>query len=129
MLTKIFLLMIFCHLIDDFVLQNKFSYLKQKSWWVKACREDGLPFDKYKNDYKMALFEHALEWSIAITLPIMIFVNCPGWLLILLVTLNTIFHLLIDNMKANQLRLNLIQDQLLHFVQIVITFMFIYIGI
>lgn len=129
MLTKIFLLMVFCHIIDDFVLQDKFTYLKQKSWWKKACAEDGLPYEKYKDDYKMALFEHSLEWSIAIMLPIMFFVNCPGWLLILLVTLNIIFHLLIDNMKANQLRLNLIQDQLLHFIQIIITFLFIYIGI
>lgn len=129
MLTKIFLLMVFCHLIDDFVLQDKFSYLKQRSWWKKACDTDGLPYEKYKNDYKMALFEHALEWSISIILPIMFFVNCPGWLLLLLVILNTIFHLLIDNMKANQLRLNLIQDQLLHFIQIIITFLFIYMGV
>lgn len=129
MLTKVFLLMIFCHLIDDFVLQDKFTYLKQKSWWVKVCREDGLPFEKYKNDYKMALFEHALEWSIAIMIPVMIFISCPGWLLLFLVVLNTIFHLIIDNMKANELRLNLIQDQLLHFLQIIITFAFIYVGV
>ena len=86
-------------------------------------------FEKYKNDYKMALFEHALEWSIAIMIPVMIFISCPGWLLLFLVVLNTIFHLIIDNMKANELRLNLIQDQLLHFLQIIITFAFIYIGV
>ena len=104
--------MIFCHLIDDFVLQDKFTYLKQKSWWMKACKEDGLPFKKYKDDYKMALFEHSLEWSIAIMLPIMFFVN-------------TIIHYIIDDAKANKLRLNLIQDQLLHFIQIIITFLII----
>lgn len=67
-MIKIVILMIFCHLIDDYFLQGKFSYLKQKSWWIKACNDDGLSIDKYKNDYKMALLEHSLEWSIAILL-------------------------------------------------------------
>ena len=124
-MVKILLLMIFCHLIDDFVLQDKFTYLKQKSWWMKACKEDGLPFKKYKDDYKMALFEHSLEWSIAIMLPIMFFVNVNGWLLLMCVVVNTIIHYIIDDAKANKLRLNLIQDQLLHFIQIIITLLII----
>lgn len=114
--------MFFCHLIDDFVLQGKFTYLKQRSWWEKACRDDGLPLEKYKDDYKMALFEHSLEWSIAIILPIIFLCNVPGYILLISVILNTIIHYIIDNAKANQLRLNLIQDQLVHFLQIIITF-------
>ena len=120
-MIKALILMIFCHIIDDFVLQDKFTYLKQKSWWIKACKDDGLPFDKYKNDYKMALFEHSLEWSIAIILPIIFLCNVPGWILLLSVIINTIIHYIVDNAKANQLRLNLIQDQLAHFIQIIVT--------
>ena len=44
--------MLFCHLIDDFVLQDKFCYLKQKSWWIKTCKDEGLSMEKYGNDYK-----------------------------------------------------------------------------
>ena len=120
-MIKILILMIFCHIIDDFVLQDKFTYLKQKSWWIKACKDDGLPFDKYKNDYIMALFEHSLEWSIAIILPIIFLCNVPGWILLLSVIINTIIHYIVDNAKANQLRLNLIQDQLAHLIQIIVT--------
>ena len=113
--------MFFCHIIDDFVLQGKFTYLKQKSWWEKACKDDGLSLEKYKNDYKMALFEHSLEWSIAIMLPIIFLYNVSGWILLVAVVLNTILHYIVDNAKANQLRLNLIQDQLIHFIQIIVT--------
>jgi hypothetical protein len=120
-MIKILLLMLFCHLIDDFVLQDKFCYLKQKSWWVKTCKDEGLSIEKYGNDYKMALFEHSLEWSIAILFPIMFLCNVPGWILLVSVIINTIFHYIVDNAKANQLRLNLVQDQILHFVQIIVT--------
>lgn len=120
-MIKILILMFFCHIIDDFVLQGKFTYLKQKSWWEKACKDDGLSLEKYKNDYKMALFEHSLEWSIAIMLPIIFLYNVSGWILLVVVILNTILHYIVDNAKANQLRLNLIQDQLIHFIQIIVT--------
>lgn len=124
-MIKIFLLMIFCHLIDDFVLQDKFTYLKQKSWWIKTCNDEGLSLEKYGKDYIMALFEHSLEWSIAIIIPVIFLCNTPGWILLLCVIINTIIHFIVDNAKANQLRLNLIQDQLIHFIQIIITFLII----
>lgn len=115
--------MLLCHIIDDFVLQTKFSYLKQKSWWIKACQEDNLPIEKYKNDYKMAVFEHSLEWSIVIIIPVMLFYNVSSIALATIILINTIIHYIVDNAKANQLRLNLIQDQILHFLQIIITFL------
>ena len=128
-MVKILFLMIFCHLVDDFVLQDKFTYLKQKSWWKKACSDDGLNYEIYKNDYMMALLEHSLEWSIAIMLPIIFLCNINSLLLSVIIIVNTILHMIVDNAKANQLRLNLIQDQLLHFLQIGITFLFIYVGL
>ena len=113
--------MLFCHLIDDFVLQDKFTYLKQKSWWVKTCKDEGLSIEKYGNDYKMALFEHSLEWSIAILLPIIFLCDVTGFVLLTTVIINTVIHYIVDNAKANQLRLNLVQDQTFHFVQIIVT--------
>ena len=124
-MIKILLLMVFCHLIDDFVLQDKFTYLKQKSWWEKTCRDEGLSIEKYGKDYVIALFEHSLEWSIAIILPIIFILDVPGWVLLCSVVINTIIHYIVDNAKANQLRLNLIQDQLIHFIQIIITWLVI----
>ena len=124
-MIKILLLMFFCHLIDDFVLQDKFTYLKQKSWWIKTCKDEGLSIEKYGNDYKMALFEHSLEWSIAIIIPVIFLLNVNGIVLLGCVVANTIIHYIIDNAKANQLRLNLIQDQLLHFIQIIATWLIV----
>ena len=122
-MIKILLLMFFCHLIDDFVLQDKFTYLKQKSWWEKTCRDEGLSIEKYGKDYVIALFEHSLEWSIAIILPIIFILDVPGRILLCSVVINTIIHYIVDNAKANQLRLNLIQDQLIHFIQIIISWL------
>jgi len=124
-MIKILLLMVFCHLIDDFVLQDKFTYLKQKSWWEKTCMDEGLSIEKYGKDYIMALFEHSLEWSIAIILPIIFILDVPGWVLLCSVVINTIIHYIVDNAKANQLRLNLIQDQLIHFIQIIVSWLII----
>ena len=124
-MIKILLLMFFCHIIDDFVLQDKFTYLKQKSWWIKTCKDEGLSIEKYGKDYIMALFEHSLEWSIAIMIPAIFLLNINSYLLLVLVAINTIIHFIVDNAKANQLRLNLIQDQLIHFIQIIITFLII----
>lgn len=73
-MTKILLLMILCHIIDDFVLQPVcLSKLKQKKTWEELEDWCGL----YKHDYIMALFIHALSWAIMIHLPI-IFMRNPG---------------------------------------------------
>ena len=34
--------MIFCHIIDNFVLTNKLEVMKQKLWWEDTCAKDGL---------------------------------------------------------------------------------------
>lgn len=39
--------------------------------------------------------------------------------------LNTLCHTYIDDLKANRHRINLIQDQLIHFGQIFITWLFV----
>ena len=117
MIIYILFLMILCHIIDDFVLQPIcLSKLKQKSWWDENCHGK-----QYKNDYKMALFIHCLSWSIMVHLPIM-FLLPYGWILSLSILINTCIHYIVDDLKANKYKINLITDQSIHFIQIILTF-------
>ena len=114
----ILVLMLLGHLVADYTLQGWLADGKQKSWWRKIFggHEDAVP-NKYKNDYKAALFCHALYWSIFICAPF----YASSWFLVA-VALNTVVHAIVDDLKANQFKINLIQDQLLHLGQILITF-------
>ena len=117
---KIFILisMIFCHVVDDYYLQGWLASAKQKKWWIENA-----PNDLYKNDYLMALFCHSFSWSFMIQLPILIYSFYTHLFIwnILLFIINLIIHMFIDNLKANKLKINLIQDQIIHFIQIVVT--------
>lgn len=119
---KILLLMLLCHVIDDFVLQPVcLSKLKQETWW-KSQKEFS---KKYKHDYYMALLMHAMSWSIMISLPLILFCNVNDVLLILCFVFNTAIHLVVDDMKANTMEINLIQDQSIHLAQVFVTWVFL----
>ena len=114
----IFLIMILLHIIDDFVLQPIcLSKLKQKSFWETYVKDD----EKYKFDYKVALVIHALSWAIMIHLPLM-FIVSNEILVLVSVAINTAVHACIDDEKANKLQINLLEDQIMHLVQIGCTF-------
>lgn len=121
------ILMFYLHFIADYNLQGILSSMKQKSWWEKQEGYNSF----YNNDYIMALFEHSLCWSISINLPLLVYdlvINNSNntLLLIAIILINTSIHLYIDDLKANQKRINLVTDQLLHFLQIVFSwFMFL----
>lgn len=106
--------MLLGHLVADYTLQGWLADGKQKSWWDKMC--GGKTIEKYKHDYIAALICHALYWAIAVCLPLW---NSSmfAWA----VVGNTIVHAIVDDLKANKKKLNLIQDQLLHLAQIVAT--------
>jgi hypothetical protein len=72
---------------------------------------------KYRFDYIAALVCHALYWSIFICAPF----YASDWFLDAIV-LNTVVHAIVDDLKANRRKINLIQDQILHLVQIMATF-------
>lgn len=115
--------MIFCHIIDDFVLQPIcLSKLKCKKWWIEQCKNNNYDIQKYKDDYCCALLIHSASWSISIILPILFLYQYNTYVLFFNVLLNTIIHYDIDNAKANELTINLIQDQSIHFVQIILSF-------
>lgn len=119
MFIKIVLFMILFHIIDDFVLQPiSLSNLKQKKWWEK---QEGYS-DKYKDDYKVALAIHSISWSIMIHIPLVIMFPSLGQLALLVsFIVNAVIHYFIDDLKANKLKINLFEDQMVHFCQICTT--------
>ena len=114
--------MIFFHIIDDYYLQGWLASAKQIDWWKKNA-----PDPMYKNDYIMALLEHAFSWTCMIYIPLIIYTYMYWDIELMWVPLffsfveNWAVHATIDNLKANRKCINLIQDQLLHFVQIILT--------
>lgn len=116
----ILLSMIFCHIVDDYYLQGWLASAKQKSWWEKNA-----PEKLYQNDYIMALFMHSFSWSFMIMIPIIAYLLIGGielreWIVIPYF-LNMSVHGIVDDLKANKRKINLIQDQCTHLVQILVT--------
>lgn len=114
----VLVLMLLGHLVADYTLQGWLADGKQKSWWRKIFggHEDAVPC-KYKHDYIAALVCHALYWSIFICAPFY-----ASTYFIYAVLANTIFHAVVDHLKANLFKINLVQDQLLHLLQMAVTF-------
>lgn len=130
----IFISMILLHIIEDFHLQGILASMKQESWWQSECNKLDIEYrlSKYKYDHIIGLCVHALENSIFIALPLIIdslittFTVSPnntcfiGWVFIIVA--NTVIHAVIDNFKCNWKGINLITDQVLHFVFIILFF-------
>ena len=114
---KLFILfvMIFAHIVDDYYLQGILANLKQKSWWENQKSYKPM----YKYDYIVALIMHAFSWSFMISLPIL-YLGFTKWIVVAII-LNTIIHGIVDDLKANKGKINLIADQSIHIIQIVIT--------
>ena len=120
MKIALLIFMIFAHIIDDYYLQGWLASAKTKNWWKKNA-----PDKLYSKDYIMALFCHSLSWSIMIFLPILIYSLYNqidlNWFY-LAIPINLIIHAVIDDLKANKFKINLIIDQSIHFTQIFITY-------
>ncbi|WP_367567225.1 DUF3307 domain-containing protein [Lacrimispora sp.] len=116
---KIFVLlaMIFMHIVDDYYLQGWLASAKQKSWWEKNANDD-----LYKHDYIMALFMHSFSWSFMIMLPLAAYAAFTSAKFYPLLYLsNVLIHMCVDNLKANEKKINLVQDQVIHLIQIILT--------
>ena len=115
----ILLSMIFMHIVDDYYLQGILASMKQKAWWNKQESYKGL----YKYDYIVALIIHSFSWAFMVMMPIafvMSFSITIGFAIVFLI--NAVVHCIVDNLKANKMKINLIADQSIHVVQIVATF-------
>ena len=117
--TKILILflMIFCHIVDDYYLQGVLAQMKQKRWWA-----ENYPNKLYRYDYFVALLMHGFSWAFMITLPLTIYTFVTGgkWYSFLFIV-NMLMHFMVDDLKANGEKINLIEDQLLHITQIIAT--------
>ena len=112
------------HIFADFHLQGILADLKQKRWWLENVFDKGFNH-RYDKDYLAALAIHGLEWSILVHVPFLImmcYLYYPENPIILFgsVLIQAVLHAVIDDLKCNRFKLNLIQDQALHFVQIMI---------
>jgi len=115
----IFLFMLFCHIVDDYVLQGCLANLKQKGWWRKHESYKEL----YKYDYIVALICHSISWTFMVMLPLAINQNFDLSWFFFAYPINIAIHAITDDQKANKGTINLICDQLIHFAQISLTFM------
>lgn len=115
----IFLLMIFCHIVDDYYLQGWLASAKQKKYW-----EENAPDKMYKHDYIWALIMHSFSWAFMIMLPVAFVMNFNiGFDFVIVFILNVMIHAVTDDAKANRKKMNLIQDQVVHLIQIISTFL------
>lgn len=111
--------MIFCHIVDDYYLQGWLASAKQKSWWEQNASEK-----LYKYDYIAALFMHSFSWSFMVMLvPTVYAILFDGVWYPLLFVGNILIHMFVDDLKANKRRINLIQDQSIHMLQILWTWL------
>lgn len=115
--------MFYCHIIDDYKLQGILANFKQKSWW-----KENAPDKLYKYDYIIALIEHAFCWTFSIHIPVFVYSYfTTSWKPILVYVVVFLFdwvlHAIVDDGKANEHKINLIQDQVIHIAQILLTWM------
>ena len=111
--------MIFCHIVDDYYLQGILAKMKQKKWW-----QENAPDKLYEHDYIIALFMHAFSCSFMITLPTLL-VSADYLIMCFMIFLNTCIHAVVDDLKANVHCINLVQDQVVHIIQIIATWLVI----
>ena len=115
---KIFILivMVFCHTVADYNFQGWLASATQTSCWEENASEN-----MYRYDYIMALIMHSISWSSMIMFPLMIYqlYTANSLIMTFIIFIANIFlHAQIDNMKANGKQINLVQDQLIHLVNI-----------
>jgi hypothetical protein len=116
MIVIVLVAMMFCHIIDDYKMQGILASMKQKKWWEKNAPDK--------------LYRKAFSWTCSIHIPVLIYclatqTHKDAIIYAVVFLFNWFLHAVIDNAKANQFKINLIQDQLLHIVQIFLTW-FVY---
>lgn len=134
----ILIIMLFLHTFYDFHLQGILAQMKQKKWWKRPVENNkyvDLEESKYCSDYKMALAVHSFEWAFFVQLPMLV-TSYSKWcgfelisvrsvlMYISMLILNACVHYAIDDMKANDMSINLIIDQMIHIGQVTFTWIF-----
>lgn len=122
-MSKLFvlLLMVFCHIVDDYYLQaiGPLASMKQRKWW-----EENYPQKQYKYDYLVALIMHSISWAFMIMLPISFYHTWdPPVIFYVEFAANIVVHAVTDHAKANDRIINLVTDQTIHMAQIFVTYL------
>ena len=111
--------MVFCHIVDDYYLQGKLALFKQKSWW-----EEKAPDEMYKYDYIVGLIIHSFSWAFMVMMPVAVSQRLDiGAGFAAMFVANTAIHAIVDDLKANKRKINLVMDQSIHIGQIIVTFL------
>lgn len=109
----VLLLMVAMHVIEDFHLQGRMADMKQRAWWSQYP-------ERYSRDWMPVILLHGMEWSVLVSLPLLLLTGLDaGWWFAAMVAVNGLVHAGVDHLKANSLRIDLIQDQTVHMVQMV----------
>lgn len=120
----VLLSMVFCHIVDDYYLQGKLALFKQKSWW-----EEKAPDEMYKYDYIVALMMHSFSWAFMVMLSVAVSQEFQiGAVFVTMFIINTVVHAIVDDLKANKRKINLVTDQSIHISQIIVTFLICMLG-
>ncbi len=101
------------------------SELKQKKFW-----QENAPNKLYRYDWLIALIEHGFSWTFMIMLPITYSmiqstqsVNIVTYIIVFVI--NTIIHSVVDDLKCNRFKINLLIDQGIHIIQVIVTWIYI----
>ena len=114
----VLILLLLAHFFADFHLQDDLADMKQEQWWKQ---QEGYN-SKYKYDYLSALAIHSAEWTLWMMIPLFFLPHLDLGMFLLLAALNIVVHSLTDNSKANYKDISLVQDQVIHLVQIAFTY-------
>lgn len=118
----ILLCMVFMHVVDDYYLQGILASMKQRSWW-----KENAPQEMYKYDYLPALIAHSFSWAFMILLPLAFSLKSIDFSFFILFFINMIGHAIVDNEKANRKTINLCEDQLVHLIQIILSWLYLFV--
>ena len=111
--------MVFCHIVDDYYLQGKLALYKQRSRW-----EEKAPDEMYKYDYIVGLIIHSFSWAFMVMMPVAVSQRLDiGAGFAAMFVANTAIHAIVDDLKANKRKINLVMDQSIHIGQIIVTFL------
>ena len=135
-LICLFLISLMMHGIADYTLQGILASMKQRIWWVNElikhykCEDEKLPSDLwmvYRFDFIPALLMHSYMWAFMIILPYGLYMLAMGTLftnmafVLFIIIANMIIHAFVDHLKANVGILNLVEDQIIHLLQLIVT--------
>ena len=82
------------------------------------------PDEMYKYDYIVGLIIHSFSWAFMVMMPVAVSQRLDiGAGFAAMFVANTAIHAIVDDLKANKRKINLVTDQSIHIGQIIVTFL------